>query len=366
MAKNDLDSTVHDIIRESVHDIESPEPAEIAASEPVAGDETPDPVDPVEKTPEASAPVEPAKEPAKETEKTAVSVEKTAVSAVKEPVIAAPVEVKKRRGPLPYDRHEAILTNERNKHETAIKELTAKTAAYEQPEFQQRLGAILIAEREPGRFVEMLDSDPRYQAIFKAKYGTPAPPPAVEPPPPALELPKPNVVLEDGRLAYDEAGAAALAQYHASAVEQKLSKELAELKSALEPVTKERQTQAEAKKDWDAAIERQTKALTEARTWRGFAEAEPQIKALVLSPEGQGLTLHQAYQKVVLDKAFEDDAAKETRIRAAIEADIQRRAAAGQAVPAAGGAPAARSTPGARAAQRSAADIVRESIRGLK
>lgn len=353
------DDSIMAAIEQSIKGVE-----EATEPEPIEGDEPVEPevVEPAADPAEPVVPVEPAKvEPVEPTAAPKVADPKAAVV---EPKPAVPA---KKRAPMPMDRHEAVLSNERRKNEAAIKVYQDK---YETPQVKMRLEAIEIAEKDVKRFVDILDGDPRYKEEFQRRYGTAVPAAKVEPEVPvvAAEAPKPNVIFEDGRLGYDEKGAQELAKFHANEVENKLRKELDALKTAVAPVTKSYETTEQGQKDYTESVARQRVLLTNARAnWKGFTENEAAIRTYVLDPANKGVSLEQAYQNVVVSKLFETDAEKETRIRAQTEDNIRRQAAAGSAVPAAGGAPAATATAKpADGKPRPLEDVIAASIRGLK
>jgi hypothetical protein len=278
----------------------------------------------------------------------------TAASDPVEPVAPAP---KKKQGPIPFDKHEKVLTNERTKHATELKAVNdrlANVAWAEHPEARARVQAMGAAETHPELFAKAILGDPRLGPIFKQLIGAPAGPAAAPAAPVASERPKPDTVDAAGNAGYSEAGLAALLDWTAAqgaAQAQKVFEE--RYGKEIEPLVKERKT----KEQWAADVQRADTHIQDARkNWDGFTDAEPAIKKFLLDPANVSKSLFDAYMAVVVRGKLKTD---RSTMRNEILAEMNGKAKVAQAKPAA-------VTTSSVNTKRSIEDVINASIEGLE
>lgn len=201
---------------------------------------------------------------------------------------AAPV-VPKRRGPIPYERHESTLAGLRKEHETALEKLR-----HEHEGAMSNLRAMLdIADQDPRRFLSaLIAADPRYAELIGPllqAHGAGNGNGNGAAPPPVVEMPRPDAQLADGSEGYTFDGLKKLLDWHGQQVESKLSERY---KSIEEDHAAHRATMAAAGRVRDR--------VTAALQWPGFAENQAEIaKALKENPR---FSLDDAYRHVVYGK----------------------------------------------------------------
>lgn len=276
-----------------------------------------------------------------------------------------------KNGKIPVSRHQAVLTRERRKFETQLKELESKYKPYEDPAFRNRIQAMEIAERDPDRFLQFLTSLPLYRERIdklveqRALQIAPAPPPAAVD---DEKKPEPDRIEPDGSLGYSPEQAEKLAQYYARQAERKAQERIEKLQAEVKPLVEQHKVAALVK---EAEI-RQGQILNHARKyWEGFQEFEPEIKAYIdAQPPNVYVPLQDAYDAVVRPKlaaraqereAQQKKLLEEERAKAVREYIEQLNAKSSQnttIVP--GRLPAASATP---AGEQSMEDIVRAAVR---
>ncbi len=235
-----------------------------------------------------------------------------------EPVVPA-----QRKGPIPFAKHEKILSNERTKHKGELEALHTRLKSVEwaeSAEAKARVQAMGAAETHPELFASAILADTRLGPIFRRLVSGEAAPAAVEQPKPPVgrERPKPNVTDANGNLGYDEAGLQALLDWTAEQgaaqgaeraqklFEEKYGKEIA-------PIVEDRKKAAA----WQTDLKAADRAINTARAkWHGFKEREGDIKAYLIA--NQTATLEDGYQAVVVQGLRSD----RTKMREEIMAEM--------------------------------------------
>jgi hypothetical protein len=265
----------------------APEPV-LADSDPIPGDDASD------AAPETAEPeLDPDAEPP--------SDEEAAPAAEAAPVVADAKP--KKRGVIPLDRHQAVLTKARREAEAKATELQQRIDAlsrYESPEYQAQSQFLQILESDPARAVAILQQvDPaRFGKLSWAEQQAVAQAVAEQAAPEApAGLPDPDALLPDGTLGYSAEGAQRLIDAKMAQERAKVEKELKALRAELSPIKEER----EARQAYSQALSRQSVKLTEARTnWPEFTTHEAEIKTALEQHPTWGL--EEAYRAVVVPK----------------------------------------------------------------
>ncbi len=272
-----------------------------------------------------------------------------------------PVVPRKKQGPIPFDKHEKVLTNERTKHATELKAVSdrlANVAWAEHPEARARVQAMGAAETHPEVFAKAILGDARLGPIFRQLIGGEAAAvPAAAATLPPSDRPKPDAVDANGNPGYSETGLEALLNWTAAQGAQQGAERAQKLFEErygkdIAPLVKERQT----REQWNADVQKADSHIQDARkNWEGFTEAEPQIKAFLLDKANVSKSLFDAYMAVVVRGKLKTD---RTAMRSEILAELNGKANVGQKKP---GAPAA-----PKAGKRSIEDVINDSIAGME
>lgn len=254
-----------------------------------------------------------------------------------DPALAADPQKGKRRGPIPFERHESILGNARAEGEKKLADL--------RKEYDTKLAtatahseAMEVANADPERFLNALaQADPRYARILASVVGGGSKTAATANDTDlAAKMPPPDA---DG--GYTPEGLRKLLDWHAEMVEARVAKRYAPM-----------ETEHRHRERISGAVTRINQQLQEAETWPGYKEHEAEILQTLRSDKR--LNLESAYRKVVIPK-FQ---ANRDTMRAELLAEIN-----GKPKKVTGTTPAAASV--ASNGARSVEDIVRESIAGL-
>lgn len=315
----------------------------VADTEPIAGDDTPD-------TSAASGDTPPA----------ATDSEPPTDGSQAPPSVVAEAP-KKKRGPIPYDRHEAVLTKARNEAAKVQQELQARIEAlskFESEEVQTRLKLMDLLESDPARAVAVLKQvDPERFAHMawaaeqaaEAAAATSAQPAAAAP----GEKPQPDALLPDGTLGYSAEGALKLVEWRLAQERPKFEQEIATLRKELSPITDEH----EARVEFDKSVLRMRPVLEQARqNWDGFKEHEQEIREQLV--KNQTWSLDDAYRAVVLPKLKSNREAIRAEERKRILDEMNAKGKATGVLP--GHVPAAAAS--GTDTTRTTADLVREAV----
>ena len=188
------------------------------------------------------------------------------------------------RGPIPYDRHEAILANARQEY--------AWANGLDQARVQQALSVFDHLQRDPSGMAQLLQRSQQQQ-----------------------QEPQPDLQDDQGRLFYSAEQAARLAQYQArresAALEQKFTQRI----GATEGYVQRQQ-----------ALEQAQAQLAEADTWPGFKEHENAITDTFTqaAQTGQPLSLWQAYAHVVFPTMQQSQEKLEASVRKKLLEEMKR------------------------------------------
>ena len=259
-----------------------------------------------------------------------------------------------KKGPIPFQKHEKILANERTKHKSEIDALNTRlqsVAWAESAEAQARVQAMGAAETHPELFAKAILGDERLGPIFRRLVAGDAAAPAAAAPAVGTDRPKPNVQDKDGNLGYDEAGLAALLDWTAlQATQQALKAYEEKWGKQLDPLLQDRK-KAEA---WKSDVAQADKVIKAAQSkWHGFKEAQAEIKAYLEA--NVTASLEDAYQAVVVTRLRTDRA----KIRDEVLAEMNGKKRVAQPRPAA-------TTAAPVGGKRSIEDVIKQSIAHLE
>jgi hypothetical protein len=311
----------------------------VADTEPIPGDETPEAVASEEPSPgaEASADEPPA-----------------------EGAVAEPPAPQKRRGPIPFDRHQAVLTKTRNEAKAAQEALQKRIddlAKYEADDYQNRIRLMDLLEASPDKAVAILKQiDPeRFGKLSWAEQQAAAAVAAETPAQGAAEKPQPDALLPDGTLGYSAEGAQKLLEWRLEQERKGFDQRFEELKKQIAPISEERQ----AREAFAQSVQRMTPVLENARkNWRKFAENEPAIREYLANNKTAGLS--DAYIAVVVPKLDEAVTTSEATARKKVIEELNTKGRATGVIP--GKIPAAASSE-SEGGTKSTADLVRAALR---
>lgn len=177
--------------------------------------------------------------------------------------------------PLPFERHHAILASTREDYERKLADL----------EWARRLDPKAVS-----RAIEMADRYEKAEAD-RAK---------------STAAPQPDMKTEDGTLIYSAPQAAALARFEAQQAVEALRKEFSDRVTPFESEHAERQR-----------MNGLVSQIQEAATWPGFNDHIDLVNLAIkdANAKGLGLSLHDAYIKVVVPKLAAVTAEKETALK---------------------------------------------------
>jgi hypothetical protein len=264
----------------------------------------------------------------------------------------------RRQGPIPYDRHQAVLTRQRAQHEAAVAELNQKLQAVAwafEEDAQAKMQALDLAETNPEAFARALLTDGRYAGLLQLRSEAQAAQPAAAPVPQAAPLtdkPGPDVVGADGSLGYSQEGLDKLLdwtrQQALTEAESRFNKTLDARLKDVSPIVEERQARAA----FEQLQNKYRPVLENARQrWPKFRENEPAIQqALRSNPTWD---LNDAYREVVMPH-FQAD---RDSMRAELLAEINAKPVAAQQV-----RPPKAETHVAHAGPRDTEDVIRDAI----
>jgi hypothetical protein len=320
------------------------EATQVADHEPIPGDESPEAVASEEPSSGAEAHAEgeqpPAEQPSKE----------------------QPPAQQRRRGPIPFDRHQAVLTKARNEAKTAQealqKRLDELSGRYESEEIQARLKLMDLLESNPQQAVALLKQvdGERFKSLSWAEQQAAAAAvadAAAAAQPSAGERPEPDALMPDGTLGYSADGALKLVEWRLAQERSEFNKQFETFRKELSPITTEHQ----ARVKFDEAVQRQGKVLESARkTWEGFTEHEAEIRQKLV--ENPAWDLNDAYRAAVVPKLKGSREAIRAEERKRILDEMNARGKAKGVLP---GQPPAAAAP-SEGAERTTVDLVREAV----
>lgn len=216
-------------------------------------------------------------------------------------------------GKINVDRHQAVLTRNRNLLQKQIEERDQQLkdiAWAKDPEIRQALQALALAETDQKAFIQLLMQDPRFADLIAFKEAQKE---AAKDP--NEGRPGPNKASEDGSYKYyDEQG---LQQLLAWERQQTVKEAQAEWLKEFGPIKDE----FEQRNLYNRSKAEAGEVLATAREqWKGFADNEPAIKqSMIANPR---YTLHDAYRSVVVEKYASETKVNREKLRAEILAEI--------------------------------------------
>jgi hypothetical protein len=213
------------------------------------------------------------------------------------------VPTEKPRGPIPYDRHEAVLNNVRKEYEWVKEHGDTQTV-------QQKLAILRRAEQDPAGFARDFMSAARLnpQELF-------GPPPAPPTPAPAPEPPQPDILLENGQLSYSHERLNQLLAWKEQQIEQRISQQIAPIQQRVAMADMQERATVRAQQELGAAA-----------AWPGFTEAKADM-AMYLKANPTA-TLRDAYIAVVPARLAEQAKASETQGYQKALTELQQKAGA--------------------------------------
>lgn len=273
------------------------------------------------------------------------------------------------RGHIKIDRHQAVLTRNRNQHAKALEEWAAKEKAWQEaetkykqemeglswakdPEILQALQFLAMANDKPESFVEELLKDERFAKMLQLKE-------AQEERQIPNDRPRPNQRTPEGLEYYDDDGLDALLQWHQGRstkdLEAKLTKQFEEkyggVAKAFEATTLWNKSLADAKVKLDSMR----------KDWPEFAKYENDIKALMNQQGNEHMPVDEAYRQVVVSKLLEREKVNRDTLRKELIEEMKGKKAAADGVEKNTGIERV----AGRDEDRDIADVIRESIRGV-
>ncbi len=232
------------------------------------------------------------------------TVETDAAPATAEPTAATSTPP----GPIPFERHQAILAKERQTRESLESSL-AWAREFQPQQVRQWQQAITWLSSDPVGFYRAMG-----QQLTQRGYSTQA---QAEP-----QEPAPDLVTEQGKPVYSADQLKAWHRWNNAQLDEKYGRPLQQLQQASQVAEITQRASAEA----------QT-TLHEARTtWEGFPELEPKIYALMKS-DGR-VTLDSAYNRVFREEYLPT---LKTRERQAVLSDLAKKPGASTVSPSAAG-----------------------------
>jgi hypothetical protein len=207
------------------------------------------------------------------------------------------------RGPIPYDRHEAVLRKAREEYAWLNEHGDPTTV-------QQKLSVLRMAEQDPARFMRTFAAsvgiDP--SQVFQQA--------APQAPAPAPEPPQPDVLLENGQMVYSHERMQQLLAFERQQSLQQVNQQIAPLVQRAAVSEMQERATVTAKQE-----------LAAAASWPGFADHKQELAAfLAANPRA---TLRDAYIHVVPAKlaAQASQASEEGYRKALTEYQIKAGAA---------------------------------------
>lgn len=195
-------------------------------------------------------------------------------------------------GKMDVPRHQAVLTRHRNQWTAKEKEYQTAKEKYEKdlaewkryewakdPQLQEALQALALAESDQKGFVDYLLQDPRFASLIAYKDQAP-------PKPEGGPRPGPNAPDGNGGFYYDDKGLEALLAWERqqTLVESRKENEKAqkEWEARYKPIAEEH----EARNAWNRSLSEGKQTLENSRAnWPGFKEYEPLIKKAMTEHE---------------------------------------------------------------------------------
>ena len=244
---------------------------------------------------------------------TTPAAETTGAPTTQEQTAAAPTtstetgEIPPAGGPLPWERHKAILEKTRKEYDEKLAKLSwAEKLGPQDPEkVAERLRVLELAEKYPAEFAARIAKDPRFSQYLQ--------PPTPQPKAPTQDeqMPTPDIELEDGRKFYSADQQFKLMEWQQRQIEKRYA-----------PI----ETQFRGQQAWNTALQKNAQLLADARTWEGFTENEAAIKAAMM--KDVRATLESAYRNVVIPKLKSDRAAIDAEARKTILAELNSKSSA--------------------------------------
>ncbi len=225
------------------------------------------------------------------------------VDATPQPSDTGVVPTEKPRGPIPYDRHEAVLNNVRKEYEWVKEHGDTQTV-------QQKLAILRRAEQDPAGFARDFMAAARLNP--QELFGPPPAPPAPVAPP---EPPQPDILLENGQLSYSHERLNQLLAWKEQQIEQRVSQAIAPIQQRVALADMQEQATVRAKQE-----------LSVAESWPGFTEAKADMAAFLRT--NPTATLRDAYIAVVPARLAEQAKASATEGYQKALTELQQKAGA--------------------------------------
>ena len=232
--------------------------------------------------------------------------------------VTAGQSTQEKRGPIPLDRHEAVLKNTREEYEAKLQKL-AWAEQLNPDEARQKLELVDLLDKSPKQFFQRMraiaQSDPQLAVELAEEFGfqQQAPAPKAEPEDP---MPQPDRLLESGDLFYSPQQQQKLLDWKERQIEKKFTEKFGRFEQIANRI--------EGQDKWHSALEQQRHVLNDAReNWEGFKDSQAEIAALMESDAR--VTLESAYRRIVVPKLKANEEKLRTDIRQQLIAEMNQR-----------------------------------------
>lgn len=234
--------------------------------------------------------------------------------------VAAPLPDTKPKGPIPFQRHEAILKTTRDKVATETREAVEREigpwrqvmSSFRPEEFAPVVDKLALLSRDPVAFHRELSQELQRNGLLPSE----APAPAQRGAAPTSE-PEPDLVNPDtGELLYSAPQLQKALAYRESQIEARIRAELRPLMDTHWQTQNEREL-AQVK---TTAEHHASEAIAEASQWEGFDELKPKIAALMR--QDRRYSLEGAYNRVFQSEYLPN---LKQRERASVVAELNQK-----------------------------------------
>lgn len=212
------------------------------------------------------------------------------------------------QGPIPYDRHEAVLAAERRKRED-VESRYAWAQSVNPDQYAAMAQWFQRAAADPVAFLQQFRSELEAHPQFRSKLQ------AIQQPTSTGE-PQPDLIAENGEQVYSAKQQRAWAEWQRTQL-------MAEIQQQISPLMEDRQVQQVR----SMAEQRVQSQLQEAQTWEAFGDLRSQI-AQIMTRDGRA-TLSSAYHRAHSEWAKSRD----QRVREQVLAELRDKSTASSVNP---------------------------------
>jgi hypothetical protein len=240
--------------------------------------------------------------------------------------VAAPPPDTKPKGPIPFQRHEAILKTTREKVATETREAVEKElgpwrqvmSSFRPDEFAPVVDKLASLSRDPVAFYRDLGQELQRNGLLPDQPPPHAPTRSAAP---QGSEPEPDLVNPDtGELLYSAPQLQKALAWREQQIESRLRREMQPLMESHRTAQQERELSTLT----TAATAKASEAIAEAQTWEGFDELKPKIAALMRND--RRYSLEGAYLKVYQTEYVPT---RKQRERESVVAELKQKGRAG-------------------------------------